>query len=78
MKLWKRKKLALSTNDCFVALEMGYILENEHKFTVRLVKGVQNKSNPRRFKRDYKFDYPTWLIVGRSNLWVRLQNLFYK
>ena len=74
MGLIIRRKRALSQKECFLKLGKGYILENEHGFTVFLRNGKQYKSNPRRFKRDYKFDFATWLVVGRISLWQRFGN----
>ena len=62
---------------CVKKLYRGYILENEHGYSVRLIAGVQVKTNPRRQKRDYKFDYKTWRVVGRIGLFDRLKNSWY-
>ena len=67
----------VSRLDCVRLLYKGYILENEHGYSVRLLNGVQVKTNPRRQKRDYKFDYKTWRVVGRISLFDRLKNSWY-
>ena len=72
----------LSTRQCFEALEDGYILENEHGYKVYLRKGKQFITNKGRYHRRkpnhaYKFDYPTWQIVGRLPLKERVINKFY-
>ena len=56
------------------ALYSGYILENQHGFNVRLKHGTQLLTNPRR-TRDYVFDYPTWVIIGRISFWERIKNV---
>ena len=72
----------LSTKQCFEALEDGYILENEHNYRVYLRKGKQFITNKRRYyhrrpNHAYKFDYPTWQIVGRLPLKERVVNKIY-
>ncbi len=70
------RKNTLTQLECVRSLCRGFILENEHGYTVLLHKARQHKNNPRRQgqKKDYKFDYPTWKIIGRVNLWERLKN----
>ena len=69
----------LTQLDCVRALYAGYILENEHGYSVLLKKGIQQKTNPSRQGRnkDYKFDYKTWCTIGRISLWERLKNAYY-
>ena len=73
------RKNTLSQLECVRVLYSGHILENEHGFRVKLKNGFQVKTNPRRQKRkkDYKFDFPTWLVVGRISLWERLKNVWW-
>lgn len=70
------RKNTLSQVEAVQSLYRGFILQNEHGFTVRLLKGKQVKTNKKRKKveRDYKFDYPTWKIVGRISLYQRVLN----
>jgi hypothetical protein len=76
------RKNVLTTEEAFLMLEQGYILENEHGFKVWLYKGKQFITNKRRlYKRknfDYAFDYPTWRVVGRNCLLFRLKELYYR
>jgi len=72
----------LTTDECFKALSEGYILENEHGYKVWLKNNHQviTNKNRRRRKRgsfSYKFDYPTWRIVGRVSLLERFKNKLY-
>jgi len=72
----------LTTSECFTALELGFILENEHGYKVYLKRGKQFITNKRRLHyrgKDYayKFDYPTWQIVGKLPLKERIINKLY-
>jgi hypothetical protein len=71
---------ALTQEECFAALDAGYILENEHGYRVWLSPdtGKQYITNKNRRKRRrgnyfYKFDYPTWYTVGRLSLVDRIR-----
>lgn len=73
----------LTTKECFDALTGGYILENEYGYRVWLYKGKQIITNTNRLARKgrkkyaYKFDYPTWQVVGRIPLTNKLINWIY-
>ncbi len=69
----------LTQAECFAALRNGFILQNEHGFTVKLKNGKQFITNKRRLRKrgkayPYQFDYPTWQPIGRINWWERLKN----
>ncbi len=72
---------SLTQEECFDLLKRGFILVNEHSFTVKLIKGKQvcsNKARARRGKYKYNFDYPTWRICGRISFWNRVGNFIAK
>ncbi len=69
-----KKRNIVDQRTAVVALYGGFILKNEHGYTVRLKDGRQEMSNPRRKSRSYQFDYPTWIIIGRISLWERFKN----
>jgi len=73
---------AIPQENCHLLLKYGYILENEHGFRVWMHKNKQVITNKTRMKRKgknyaYKFDYPTWLVVGRLSLKDRILNRVY-
>ena len=73
---------SLTTRQCFSALEFGCILENEHGYRVWLHKGKQvitnkNRKSRRKGRYSYKFDYPTWQVVGEISTINKILNKIY-
>jgi hypothetical protein len=73
----------LNTLECLIKLDENYVLENEHGFQVWLECGVQvitnkKRKRTRRGRYAYKFDYPTWKVVGRLSYTRRLKNYLCK
>jgi hypothetical protein len=63
------------------ALNDGYILKNQHGFTVYLHKCVQKISNYNRMRRrrgkyPYSLDHPSCVVVGSISLKNRLLNKY--
>ena len=74
---------SLTQEECFTALDLGYILKNEHGFTTKLVKNKQTITNKKRIRKRprsyaYKFDYKTWRISGKVSFLTQFVNKMYK
>ena len=58
---WKKLHTAFIQIRNKLLLYLGFTLVNKHGYTVRLVKGQQIMSNPKRVK-PYSLDDPSWRI----------------
>ena len=59
--IWKKLHTAFIQIRNKLLLYLGFTLVNKHGYTVRLVKGQQIMSNPKRVK-PYSLDDPSWRI----------------
>ena len=58
---WKKLHTTFTKIRNKLLLYLGFTLVNKHGYTVRLVKGQQIMSNPKRVK-PYSLDDPSWRI----------------